>query len=177
MDKSKALERLAALESEAAKLREIIEAPAPAPAPSLLTKPKPGSEDDYWIVEGVATEPLGWRQCCAQTHDPESYTQGNIIQSEDLAAAYAEAFDTFLLLRHQPGTVSAGDVCFKYVIHIVDAVARGYYLSVDNVASSWLRTNQISPCFDSKESARAAIAAVGEDRILRMFKTFHHVTD
>src|SRR5690606_13974996 len=108
MDKTKALERLTALESEASALRKIIE--APEPAPSLLTKPKLRSRVYYWAVghtTGGGTLTTNSLQACSL--DPEVYVTGNIFQTEALAQSYAEAIDTMLLLRHQPGTVPAAN--------------------------------------------------------------------
>lgn len=172
MDKTAALTRLNALESEAQALRKILE--APEPAASLLTKPEPGNNDTYWAVGRTCgpTYSLSVGKMCATERDLQAYSHGNLFQSKELAQAYAEAIDTMLLLRHQPGTVPAADLSQVY-INTKDSGARCNTATDSNIFSKMYR---LSPCFAIHEQAQAAIDVVGEQRILRMFKTFHHVS-
>lgn len=173
MNKTEALERLDAIELQAAELRRTIN--APDLAPSLLTKPKPGSGDEYYGLDGYSTAPMGARMYLARETRMDKYSHGNIFQSKELAASYAEAIETMLLLRHQLGTVPAGqwaqwmvEASQDCATMVVRCVARTDMLS---------KIGKVSPCFSTERAARDAIDTIGPARILRMFKTFHHVTD
>lgn len=172
MDKDKALERLNILETEAKEFHKIIE--APDPAPSLLTKPVPGSGDQYWIVtEGGSYCQLSNAERNAFATHADYYTHGNLFQSEELAKAYAEAFDTMLLLRHQPGTVAPKISGSQWIIKTSNE--QMISLFVDGWCRWPTKSQSISPCFVTKKDAQRAIETVGEERIIRMFKTLHHV--
>lgn len=174
MDKSKALERLNALESEAKELRKIIE--APEAASSLLTKPVPlSSQAYYWSLthdayDGTVSFQTSSRKAVVATE----YSGGNIFQSQELTEAYAEAFDTMLLLRHQPGTVTATWNLTQWVIQPSDD--HMLTLEVDDWIGLASKSGFISPCFATESDALRAIKTVGEERILRMFKTLHHIS-
>lgn len=172
MDKTQALARLTALESEALALRKIIE--APEPAKSLLTKPEPGSGKTYFAVTGNGISPLHTYAYTAIATSPSAYQQGSIFQTQTLAEAYAQAIETMLLLRHQPGTVPANSG--TYVLRVVTHYGQPILIKPDTWNSTGFVASFISPCFDTEADAIAAINTVGEERILRMFKTFHHIS-
>lgn len=178
MNKEKALQQLKELESksaeievEVAKLRKIIE--APDPAPSLLTKPVPGGCARYWTLSDGGFIELVARVKTAVSGNPNYYTHGNIFQSEELAQAYADAIDTMLMLRHQPGTCPPSAKKNQWMIWPSDEKCNSlefftfYYLAS--------KCSMISPCFNSKDDALQAIEVVGKTRILNMFKTFHGI--
>jgi hypothetical protein len=82
MNKTEALKRLDALESEAAALRSIIEAPE-----SVEKKPLIWSDDDHYSTLVVSTR----------------------VQHQSVGDAYADALLTLLDLRRQPGSEAAVD--------------------------------------------------------------------
>lgn len=170
MDKSKTLERLNALESEAKELRKIIE--APEQPPSLLTKPEPGIQDITYRVSATGYGRLRSYTGAIVASNDGPYNHGNNFQSEELADAYAEAFDTLLLLRHQPGTV-APTGAIQWLISVNFYLTTCSTLMEDN---KFKKLTRITPCFASEEHAKQAIETVGEERILRMFKTLHHIS-
>lgn len=173
MDKHEALKRLDALESEAAALRKIID--APEIAPSLLTKPEPGSGQPYYAIDGTAVQGTvvsGTYNACSS--NPEAYRHGNIFTDRATAEAYAESIDTMLLLRHQPGTVPAVNDIEQFVIA---PESYGTAPRVDSWRDIDTKAARLSPCFATREHAQAALDAIGADRIERMWKTLHHIED
>lgn len=186
MDKSKALERLTALETEAQELRKIIEAPEIKPMPpSLLTKPRPGSREKYYCMssEGSEYRKLDVYDLMATVTSPGWYEHGNLFQTRQLANDYAEAFDTFLLLRHQPGTVPptgysqfALELFKNYDYDRDERQERGeVFIKIISRANMSSKLNKFSPMFGTLEDARGAIETIGEERLIHMFKTFHHI--
>lgn len=182
MDKSKALERLSALESEAQELRKIIE--APEPPPSLLTKPEPGIIQEYYCITSDLEARRGSQMYGfeASTESVCFYTHGNLFQNVELASNYAKAFDTFLLLRHQPGTEPASNYA-QYQLELDRARVSSDTIDykeffVDAIARSILTTkaNKFSPCFATLKDAERAKETIGQERLMHMFKTFHHIS-
>jgi hypothetical protein len=162
MDKNQALQRLTALEAEAAALRAIIE--APERAPSLLTKAK-----RFWWLHSLNGR-LTVFNGMMRHGNPELYNHGNFFQSAEVARAYADAIDTLLLLRHQPGTQEcfAGDSPFVIRFVHSEAVCVDHLAAIEAIGG-------ISPCFQTASQAKAAICEIGADRLLRMFKTLHGI--
>lgn len=91
MNKTEALKRLDALETEAAALRRIIEAPEP--------------------VENVEKKPLLTHSFTAKMVYP-----GNPLVGSDVSDGYAKAINTLLDLRRQPGSEAAEDGERQWVI-------------------------------------------------------------
>jgi hypothetical protein len=137
MNKSEALKRLDALETEAAALRKIIEAQEPVEKKPLL----------WQGLSHVAIRGIG------------------AVQSLTVAQAYAEAFNTMLDLRRQPGGEAAVDEKCQWSI-------RGDG-SIGSFNRLWVKIEMICPMFDSEASALAARKAVGWDRIEKMMNTLH----
>ncbi|MGL5219788.1 MAG: hypothetical protein ACRC8G_10000 [Plesiomonas shigelloides] len=162
MDREQELKKLAQLEKEVADLKAMLE--KPQRTPSLLMRPAEDL-DVYWeIHSGAATGRLHAVDC----EGIQRGVHGNCFQSESLAKAYAEAIDTMLLLRHQPGTRKGSGSA----MWCIGTTATGHLtIFRSNVDCTGL----ICPAFDNAESARAAIAVIGIARILRMFKVLHHV--
>lgn len=159
MQKQQALERLSALEAEAAALRKIIE--APEVAGSLLTKNTRAGGFHF-----IAAAPsAGFMSYFIRTTAGDGC--GNIFQTEEIADAYADALNTLLLLRHQPGTVPAEDIVGQWMV--CPGRDAGVWYTLD------AKMGRISPCFATSEDAQRAIDTIGADRILRMFRTLHHV--
>lgn len=88
---------------------------------------------------------------------------------EEQCKRYAEALTTFILLRKQPGSEVAKD---KELQYIIDCNMAGN-LVIEECSISGFKIGNISPCFNSEESARKAIETLGEERILNMLKYFH----
>lgn len=170
MNHTDALTKLAQLEKETKELRAILE--KPESAGSLLTKPVPGKHEPFWFLsesdDGLLLLP---HEGQSSTSSKEFYKVGNIFQSEAIAQAYAEAIDTMLLLRHQDGTEEI-TAKIQYVIEPNDSI-HGVY--IENWLTTWCKLRLISPCFVTEEAAQSAIATIGAERILRMFKTFHGI--
>lgn len=143
MDKKEALKRLAALETEAAKLREaLVEAPEPVEKKPLLNYDITCDNATFFGVEEAAKKE---------------------------AQAYADAINTLLDLRRQPGSEAAKRMTKQWLID-----AGG---TVQYVCNTEWKLQQLCPMFDSAESALAAKEAVGWDRIKRMMDTLHGRTE
>lgn len=161
INKEQAQARLSAIEDglrtlndEAAALRSIIEAPEKVEKKPLV---QAADEPGYPIL-------LGCR--------PTGFAAGNEVrglqgfETRTQAQAYAEAFNTLLDLRRQPGSEAAEDGKPQWVIWSDGSVSVFH--------SNWQnKTSYISPMFDTEASALAAREAVGLDRILRMYNTLH----
>lgn len=181
MNKDQAFARLKELQAQAASiqievqtLRKIMEAPD-----SLLTKPVPGSKQDYWIVGSGGPDGFNVEWCGAYTKEPEPYSSGNIFQSEECAENYAKAMDTLLLLRHQPGTEPAKDTRTQFVIEpdwqLSEEGNPSLYIKARELGGLIYKMARVSPCFKTMKDAKNAIEVVGAEAILHMFKTLHHV--
>jgi len=164
------LERLTKLEAEAAELRKLLT--KPAPPRSLLTKPEPRDGSQYWALSFGQYCELVSVEGCACSSEVGFYAHGNLFQSEVIAKAYAEALDTLLLLRHQPGSERACGDRTQYIIRLTGDMGR---LRVAGFDDTRLKAEYVTPCFVSQHWADLAIETVGADRILRMFKTLHGV--
>ena len=180
MNKDQAFARLkeleaaaASIQSEAQALRKIIEAPQ-----ALLTKPVPGSEQEYWIVDSRYSRGFGVVWNVANSKQPEYYSHGNLFQREELANDYAQAFDTLLLLRHQPGTVPAHDTGNQVIIEPDwprSEHKQDLYIKARELNGLTYKMARVSPCFKTLEDAKNAIEVVGAEALMHMFKTLHHV--
>ena len=145
-------------QANAAPLRAELEKPK-----SLLHTPS----GHYWKM-AIGTAGPQAQLCPFRDNDRSS----NVFPSEEMALAYAEAINTMLLLRHQPGPVGIEEGRQMYSI---DPESGNPTIKQWWSLDCW--STRISPCFDSVESAQAAIDAIGDGRIMRMFRTFHHVGD
>jgi len=163
MNKELAQERIQAIQKELTELQAIINAPDVKPA--LLEVP-PADVRPYRI-DGSSN---GFK--CAVSSYPQapftSYKESfNAFTTKELAQDYAEAFLTMLELRRQPGTIPYTP---KGVLIAYDKPA----VTIDTVHPT-VHIHSASPCFDSNESAKAAINKVGKDKLIKMFKTLHHI--
>lgn len=172
INKTEALARLTALEAEAAALREILS--KPDRKASLLVKPEAKSQGNFWRVfnDGLLGL-LAVRRDASVFSDDDLAKSDNVFQSKALASAYAEAFETFLALRHCEGTEAVAHEKTQFTIE--PAEARNPSLMVDSWVGLGCKMRRISPMFATREDAQAAIDKLGADRILKMFRTFHHV--
>jgi len=85
------------------------------------------------------------------------------------ADSYQDAFLTMLLMRAQKGIVNAQDSSapvgirfYRPIVNTGEVKIESYRLFIESAC--------MFPCFASEADARAAIAAVGEDRIIRCAK-------
>lgn len=85
------------------------------------------------------------------------------MESQEQCHEYTHAFETMMLMRAQKGIeINDGSRLFAVYVN----VAGGVFVMRDSVLAS----NCMFPCFDTEADARAAIAAVGEDSIIRCAK-------
>lgn len=99
--------------------------------------------------------------------------KNNTFQSKDIAEQYKEAIGTLIALRHQDGTVPAKNGPKQFVLRFADRTSCDK-LAVEVYENRGYKMEYLSPCFESKEAALAAMESVGEDRIVRMHKILHH---
>ena len=146
-----ALQRLGALENEAAALRRIIEAPEPVEKkPLVQAKDKKG----YPVFHSKA----GY-------YGSGALYDGHSFETEDQAQSYAEAFNTLLDLRRQPGSEAA--------VHEIDQWGIDGSGKVFSVGALYRKVELLCPMFATEEAAEAARDAVGLKRILSMYHTLH----
>lgn len=157
---TEARRELAQIAERQAELQKIVDA-----APKSLLEKHPSGSSAYYLTDGIT----GFHAVTGMKPFNDA-SDGNIFQSVDVADAYADALDTLLMLRHQPGSEAAiegGVQCF-----IRDADGN---IAVDTWTSINYKTSCISPMFATFCDAQAAIDTIGADRILRMFRTLHGV--
>jgi hypothetical protein len=163
MNKDAARAELTELVARAEALKKIID--APERSKSLLRKPEPGSNGRYWYFKDTCTKTWQVEYSCATELGADGYRQGAIFQTKELAEAYAEALDTLLLLRHQPGTEPVSTLIQTQII-LEESGAITYRSSV----YQYQKYQMISPCFINANAARNAVDAIGAERIFRMFR-------
>ena len=159
-NKAEALARLAALEAEAAALRNILE--KPDTAPSLLKR-----KEDLLSVHRIGSEKFTLTGCNLSSKVGSFIYGENYFESLKQACDYAEAFETFLLLRRQPGTVKVVDGEPQWVV--------SGDVFPDSFQTREYKLSKISPVFTNRANCEAAINAIGAERLHHMFNTFHHV--
>lgn len=118
----------------------------PVKPKSLLSKEKAVDASSVWNIRNH----LAFDSC-------ESYDQ---------AEEYGAAFSTMIELRRQPGTVptfTLSGINQAFIFPTSQGV------SVQQFSTS--KYGMISPGFENPAAAEAAIKALGEDRLLQMFKT------
>lgn len=94
--------------------------------------------------------------------DSSLWNTGNYYDSEEQAAAYADAFEVMRLIRRQPGIVdpsSSGNVYRP-------KISSNGMIFIDCLAVHYLSFCMF-PCFKSQQAAHAAIDAVGAERLVR----------
>lgn len=158
MTHEQAVTRLAELEAELASLKATLTTTPPTP-PRLI---QPGR---YFITSGEG----GFET----DNNSTPYTDPTTFATEDQAEAYADALNTLLLLRRQPGTVPAKHDTPRYLIRLDDSGTVGLVIESKRFLEN--QATYLSPCFTDAGSARTALDALGAERILAMFKTLHGV--
>lgn len=166
MDKREAMERIAAIEEETKKLRAIVEAAEAAEEVCLLKTPK--LAEPYNSLE-LRNRKFGGGGGLTRTRSDDKEYKFATFPDRDTADAYAKALNTLLHLRHCPGTVPPKNDN-QYIIMANESCATVF---LEYWKSQGLKASLLSPCFDSYESAKAALAEVGEDNIKHMFETLH----
>lgn len=132
---------------------------------SLIKKTNHIEGKTFYYIQDTDTEfsceysDYGWSPEGNETH----------FADEEQCKRYAEALTTFILLRKQPGSEVANDNS-QYIIKLKPW---GTNPEVEYYSTVGYKLMNISPCFNSEESARKAIETLGEERILNMFKYFH----
>lgn len=170
VEKTRRVEELiASAQAQLVKLKDIID--APDPLPSLLTKPLPGSGKGYWQIKGGTYGELVAYRLVAHTADCRWYEHGSIFQTETLAREYSRAINIMLLLRHQPGSVPSTDDAQCQIEVKRDGSTGEFILEYPVRIDKATKMNKFSPCFVTEQAARDAVQAVGEERLLHMFKT------
>lgn len=146
---------------------------APNP-PALVTGPRPGSRAAYYGLQ-QAEDFRGLTPMSLEANNPDydMYTHGTTFSDAAQARAYADAIETLVLLRRQPGTVPA--VNMNQPTIMVDT--RHMVPSVVVRQGVGTKLSYVCPTFDSARSARRAIHTVGGRRIMRMMDTLQGRTD
>lgn len=167
INRQQALERLISLESEAVNLRKILD--HSVLPNSLLPYPtKDSDKQTYYISESEN----GKFYISSAQGNALALDHGNVFVDRADADAYKEAINTFLLLRKQEGSTPTRDKVAQWLLEYdVEGnkvvVARRYVLGS--------KMSRLSPSFASDEHANKAIKSIGKDKLIEMFKTFHHV--
>lgn len=185
MDKTQAQARLAELDrasrkiqDETAALREILDAPEPT---RLLPRPKGAGSEVYWVLIGdPSADGTGFRPDPRSVFTPGGrYDRGNVFTDLQVAQAYADALETFLMLRGQPGTEPARVAKTQYVIEPMCDSHTGRCFGVEVVNANNFRTKlaRLSPCFGSEAYAKQAVNTLGTSDLIQMFTTFSHAED
>jgi hypothetical protein len=139
---AEARRELAQIAERQAELQAIVDA-----APKSLVQP--GGADGFGLVDIFEHDSFA------------SFKQRN---------AYADALDTLLMLRHQPGSEAANGENMQWSIETeANDLEITYWDSLD------FKLRSLSPFFSTEEAAKSAIDTIGADRILRMFRTLHGV--
>ena len=156
MNKTESIEalkrRLDALETEAAELRKALESPEPVEKKPLVQAQR---------MRGYSV-----------LHSNDGYVSSNMtffangFATKSQAQAYAEAFNTLLDLRRQPGSEPVVDEKSQWSIAGDGEILEGWSYEIHKIT-------ELCPWFDSEESALAAKEAVGWDRIERMMNILH----
>ena len=101
-----------------------------------------------------------------------------IFENIEQAHSYAFAIEMMVSLRHMPGTI----IPYKWEQDRTMYTIEPRFIDgeiVDIMIGSWLRrestVSKISPAFATKEDALNAINVIGVKRLIRMYKTFHHL--
>lgn len=161
ISKQEALEKLAKLEKETADLRKILEA-SDAPK-ALLNRGK------FFIsyISGatyVIQQDSGWKTV--------EKSAGNRFESYSEAESYAKAINTMLRLRQCDGSISPSKPRgFLYYINY--DLGTNDIVIYEMAGSYSLKLNYISPFFSTKTFAEKAIACIGKETLVYMFKTLH----
>lgn len=160
-NKEQAKQQLEKLEAEMQKLKEIIN--KPEKAGSML-----GESGEYNALSQAG-------KFIGNKLPPYCDTKGtNRFESEAIAQAYAEAFNTMLELRKCEGSEAAKEGIGQYTL--VPSKCKTY-LVIHNFHDQDVKLFQISPAFTSAKYAQAAIDKVGKEKIIKMFNTLHGIYD
>lgn len=102
---------------------------------------------------------------CGHELDDKSWRTANYYSTLEQATAYAAAFEVLRLMRRQPGIVDPEEQehffigVSRYKVSTHSSVSTGSYLEI-----------HMFPAYESHDAARAAVAAVGEARIIKAAK-------
>ena len=151
-----------ALELATTKLKELEN--TQKPKKSLIASPVAGSWEDYYCIDGRSGK-LRSFICMALNNGHD--LNGACFTTEKEADAYAEAFETMVMLRKCEWSVKPND---DECQHIFSYVFGEFHFS--EYTSLGYKTKCVSPSFETEEDARNAIKKVGEERVIRMFNTF-----
>ena len=157
----------AALEVATEKLKELENAQKQKPKKSLIASPVAGSGDEYFTLSAYGVSGRLFVSELASNNTDEDIYKGLSFTTEKEAVAYAEAFETMVMLRKCDGSVKPNDDKYQCVFRYMNGK-----FQLTEYMSIWYKTEAISPTFVTKEDARNAIKKVGEERVIRMFNTF-----
>jgi len=135
---------------------------------ALLERVEEGSVDAYYYFTSMNDIALA----TANNTSPNTY-KGTVFTTQEQAENYRKAFEVFLELRRCEGSeVVSTDT--QFVIRPFDSTVD--CIEVAESTHCAAKASDISPCFDSRESANRAINKLGAENILHMFRTFHGLT-
>lgn len=176
---NEAITHIKAMQTELAGLRDLVQrlgtTPEPAPLPepalpdALIKSPTVGK--GYGRITHSPAHGFSTSSIYVLRPEQDICDQGNLFIDTELTRAYAQALDTLLLLRRQPGT-EVPSIRSQYQLEFL---AEGNLVVARNQRIAYKLT-QISPCFKSDYWAQRALSTVGLPRIKRMFEVLHGVT-
>lgn len=157
MNKQQLAAAIAAAEAELARLQAIV--PEPEAPLMVLSAERVARGDRYYVFDTRGA--VSWLIDTSIAFDASAYSNASYFHSKEQAEAYARAFRTLRLIRHQPGIVANNTTKLPYV----------HYIRVDGAVeimqiAGCVSTACMFPCFESREAARAAINAVGEEELV-----------
>jgi hypothetical protein len=170
MDKAQASQQMNRLRAEMEKLQAILDAPD---TPSALLPITIEDRKTYCL----GTDGRGLLNVSAVGVGHKVSSPAEFVNKET-ASAYADAFNTLLELRQQPGTIGLRYATDEEPVFSIDwtpNLAHILWVNAHTSRQTFAKySGLITPLFCSTELARAAIQKVGSEVIVRMLKTLTH---
>ena len=150
---------IAAAEAELARLRAVKPEPEPELHPMTLPLER-AKHGGLYVYTACLTAVKSADIDCPP--DRQLWNTANYYASTEQAARYADAFEVMRLMRRQPGIVDPSKANgFMICVNDIHVRARPCSSTTDG------KEVHMFPCFESRKSAEAAVAAVGADRLVR----------
>jgi hypothetical protein len=163
-NKAEAISRIEAIEKELQELKKVVEQ-EDKPEIGCLIKTPECDDGEYKsnYISDTASE-FKHEEYYSIHQNPMHFADAGQCQR------YADALTTFILLRKQHGSEAAVEGVEQFTIEPKEDKAD---IHVNVWKMQIYKIRGMSPCFKTREAAEDAIKALGEERILNMFKAFH----